>query len=389
MKSLAKSITTIILALTVTLAPFCEAKTEPPARPVTTESVTQSLAFINTLIGKSSLAKNIEKTQFPPAVAYLNEARRLHGEAVSSLTGGDLNAAIKHRDEAIRLAFEAGHLTQMASGNNGKQHTDYQSKVRSINALLRAYKKIATDKGAQGDGATLQQETEAFLDQAENYASGKDYTSASHTLALAYNQLKTAIEKVRGGETLGELSTAQANFEDRHTDYKVKLRSIQALLDAHQRIANEKADKEQASRLNATVKPLLDEAAAHAAKGEDEQSLAALNYAYSLVTASIEKMRGGETLVRTLKFETAEEEYHYELDRNDTYKMLIKMLVEDQKTMKLTQRIKTYLDKADALRTEAEKSAHNGNFQEAVQQMENSTKNLVFAMRNAGFFIPG
>ena len=39
-------------------------------------------------------------------------------------------------------------------------------------------------------------------------------------------------------------------------------------------------------------------------------------------------MRSGDTLVRSLNFASKEEEYRYEIDRNDTHQMLIKVLVE-------------------------------------------------------------
>lgn len=383
------TLTIATLVATMSISSIGQAKTEPPARPVTRESITQSLSFTETLLTKSSVSVNIRKAEFPPAIAYLNEAIRLHAEAVTNLRNGDLKTAARLRDEAIRLTFEAGHLTQMSTENFAKQRSDYQSKVRSINALMDAYTNISADKGARQKAGNLRQETDKLLAQAEQHMSNKDFITASHTLGQAYSQLKSALNNIRGGETLGELSTAQSGFESQHTQYNVKLRSIQALMDAQRRIATEKDDTTQSSSLDTTVKPLLTQAAAHEAKGEYELSMAALNYAYTIVTASIEKLRGGETLIRTLKFETAEEEYHYELDRNNTYKMLIKMLINDQKTMKITDRVDEFLIKADNLRQEAEKHAQSGNFETAIKSLEQSTKSLIFAMRNAGFFVPG
>ena len=108
-----------------------------------------------------------------------------------------------------------------------------------------------------------------------------------------------------------------------------------------------------------------------------------------MVTDSIKSMRGGETLVRILNFETAEEEYHYELDRNDTYQMLIQMLIEDRMTLKVTTRIQQFLNEADSLRAMAKNQASKGDFRSAIKSLENSTQKLIFAMRNAGFVIPG
>ena len=69
--------------------------------------------------------------------------------------------------------------------------------------------------------------------------------------------------------------------------------------------------------------------------------------------------------------------------------MLIHMLVEDKKTMEVTERVQQFLDEANALRKLAERQAKNGEFTEAIASLEKATRNLIFAMRNAGFFIPG
>ena len=101
-------------------------------------------------------------------------------------------------------------------------------------------------------------------------------------------------------------------------------------------------------------------------------------------------MRDGKTLVRSLNFASKEEEYHYELDRNDTHKMLVKVLLKDKmKDPKTAARVKENIDKADALRIEAEQLAISKNFTEAVQTLENSTKQIVRAIRAAGIYIPG
>jgi len=173
------------------------------------------------------------------------------------------------------------------------------------------------------------------------------------------------------------------------TEYDTKLHSINALLEAQQRIADEKIGKKEKESLNRTVTTLLETANEHAMKNDYEHAMAALNQAYLIVASSIEHMRGGETLVRSLHFNSPEEEYHYELDRYNTYQMLIKKLTEDQKTMEITARVQQFLDQAAALRKLAEKQATSGEFTEAIKTMEQATQNLIFAMRNAGFFIPG
>ncbi len=348
-----------------------------------------ALGFVDKLLTASSLSRRIEGRNFAPAMAYLQEARRLQAQALVSLKSNNLVLAIAKRDEAIRLAFEAGHLSQMAAESQDKPKNDYESRLRSIEALSKAYASITKKKGKGELVAQLNNQIKGDMDTAQKLRAKGNYVGGLASLDKAYLVVRNAVEKVRGGQTLGELSSITKTTSPLRTDYETKLRSIDALLEAQQRIADEKADAKQKQEMKRTVSALLNSAQDYASSNDYEHALQTVKQAYQIITTSIEQLRGGETLVRALHFETIEEEYHYELDRNDTYKMLIHMLVEDKKTMEVTERVQRFLDEANALRKLAERQAQNGEFTEAITSLEKATRNLIFAMRNAGFFIPG
>ncbi|MDH5784215.1 MAG: hypothetical protein OEZ16_01235 [Chromatiales bacterium] len=358
-------------------------------RPLTPASVAQALQFAHKLINDSTLARTIEKDKFAPAMAYLNEARRLHEDALDHLRENNLIVAMERRDEAIRLAFEAGHLTQMAGQQKDKPTNDFDHKMRSINALLNAHATLAEKQGLAGDNLKLREQIKDNVRSATAMRESGDYVTGLNILSSVYDEVKRAVSKIRGGDEV-ELTVQSADsHESLVGKYETTLHSVNALFSAQQRIAKEKGDKKSAEGLKRTVTGLLESAEKNALGNKYEQAVTYLNQAYETVAGSIEQMRGGETLVRTLHFNTPEEEYHYELDRNDTYKMLIRSLIEDKKTMQVTERVQGYLDQADELRALAEQQAGNGDFSDAIKSLEKSTKNLIFAMRNAGFFIPG
>jgi tetratricopeptide (TPR) repeat protein len=384
-----KAILPLFVALVLCATPVAYGKVESPQRPQTQEQVRMALGFLDKLLTVSSLARHIESRNFAPAIAYLEEARKLQAQATVSLNENNLVLAIAKRDEAIRLAFEAGHLSQRASDDQNKPKNDYESRLRSIQALTTAYESITRKSGRPELSMQLSKQVEEDLAIAERLRAEANYVAGRAELDKAYLVIRNAVEQVRGGQTLGELSSSGTSSSPRQHDYETKLRSIHALLDAQQRIADEKSSIEHKQQLKRTVTALLNSAQDYAASNEYETALKTVKQAYQIVTTSIEQLRGGETLVRTLHFETQEEEYHYELDRNDTYHMLIHMLVEDKKTMEITDRIQQFLDQSNALRKLAERQAENGDFDTAIKSLEQSTRNLIFAMRNAGFFIPG
>ena len=106
-----------------------------------------------------------------------------------------------------------------------------------------------------------------------------------------------------------------------------------------------------------------------------------------MAKAGISGLRSGDTLVRSLNFASKEEEYHYEVDRNNTHQMLIKVLLEDKKAADAM--IQTYVTKARELRGRADAAAAAKDYGGAVRLLEESTAELVRAIRNAGVYIPG
>jgi len=108
------------------------------------------------------------------------------------------------------------------------------------------------------------------------------------------------------------------------------------------------------------------------------------------VKTSLESLRGGDTLVRELHFETKEDEYLYELDRNDTHQMLVQVLfAEKMESSPMRGTAETFINKAVVLREDAESAAGKKKYEEAIELLEESTKELIRAIRSAGVYIPG
>lgn len=172
-------------------------------------------------------------------------------------------------------------------------------------------------------------------------------------------------------------------------DYEKEKSSVMALQKAYTRVSDEKNYKGK-EQINAKVDHFIDIADNLSERAQYVEAKTELDKAYQLLKISIEAIRGGETLVRSLDFASEEEEYHYELDRNDTHSMLVQLLVADKGVSEYTQtQVDKFTSLAQSLREEAEKSAHEGAFKDAIMMLEQSTKQLVRAIRSAGIFIPG
>lgn len=191
-------------------------------------------------------------------------------------------------------------------------------------------------------------------------------------------------------EAVRAASTQSMGVAKAKTDYLNRAQSVKALLSAYQRVAAEKGVGRKADETVRMVEQLTQEAARHADADNYDQANIVIQRAYLTTKAAVGNLRQGDTLVRSLKFNTKEDEYQYELDRNDTHQMLLKVLAEEKRSNAgIDAMVRRYLEKAGQLRGEAEASAAKGDFETAVKRMEESTAELVRAIRSAGIFIPG
>ncbi|MDH3694882.1 MAG: hypothetical protein OER96_09960, partial [Gammaproteobacteria bacterium] len=181
----------------------------------------------------------------------------------------------------------------------------------------------------------------------------------------------------------------EVNGEKNRKDFALRMQSVEALMKAHQRISVEKKNGD-ADQFKQDIDLKLQRVQSLHDSGQLAQAREILDEVYVIAKTGIEELRDGDTLVRSLNFATKEEEYRYELDRNDTHEMLITVLLQDkmegQKPNPMTQE---FIDKATDLRFQAEKEASTGDYATAIRTLEDSTRQLVRAIRGAGIYIPG
>ena len=253
---------------------------------------------VGRLVNKSSAARKVIDSGDPGALAKHREAQSLHAAAQAAYRKNDLAGAKELIGKATRAMFEAAHIADQGGNRLEKRQHDFDQRLASVDALLKAYQRIVTEKGADKQRAD---ETRAFI---------------------------TA--------KVGEAQSLKRE---------------------------EKLEK---------AREVLDEA-------------------YLSAKIAIEHLRGGDTLVRHLNFASKAEEYDYELDRNDTHRMLVDILLQEKmrNSSGVEKLVQQFMVKAARLRSQAEQEAGGGKYEAAVKTLELSTKEIVRAIRSAGVYIPG
>ncbi|HMX15267.1 MAG TPA: hypothetical protein PK375_10255 [Rhodocyclaceae bacterium] len=175
------------------------------------------------------------------------------------------------------------------------------------------------------------------------------------------------------------------------TDYNTRLESVKALLGAYRRVASEKGGAAKGvSETIGQIEKFMATAASHAQAGRYKEGRGELDRAYLVAKAGVSGLRSGDTLVRSLHFATREEEFHYEVDRNNTHQMLIRVLLEEKRAAeRVDGMVQVFVARSQELRGQADAAAARRDYPEAIRLLEESTAELVKAIRNAGVFIPG
>ncbi len=230
---------------------------------------------------------------------------------------------------------------------------------------------VATAREKRDNARLLHREAAATL-------RGGDTDSATRLLDQAAREMMNGARLAKPEQVQGA--------KDRR-DFDARLDSARALLAAQQRITAEKGNQAEARAATQRIEQAIAQAEKLVAAGQVDQARPLLDRAYLTARVSIESMRRGDTLVRSLTFASAREEYAYEIDRNDTHRMLVDLVKAERRES--TAMLQPLLDRAGALRKEAEAQAQRGDHASAIKTLEDSTRELIKAVRAGGIYVPG
>ena len=239
-------------------------------------------------------------------------------------------------------------------------------------------------KGSDNQAAKDKHEQAVELFEKAKLAQGKgDEQQAADLLKQATKTMFEATRMIKKDDSF--MAKDVRDFDERKA-------SVEALCTAYENIAKEKGiDKATENELHAFVYKRVDQAEALKKDDRVKEGRKMLDEAYVAAKVAIEHLRGGETLVRSLNFASSEEEYHYEVDRNDKHRMLVDVLLKEKMKTNwgIEAMVNKFMESADKLRVRADEQASDGEYENAIGTMEQSTKEIVRAIRSAGIYIPG
>lgn len=230
-------------------------------------------------------------------------------------------------------------------------------------------------------------------DSAEAQEKHREAVQLFESASLPGDSVAREAQLKRAVELLYQASAAVPNSPSAEAkgrrDFDRKRLSLDALLEAHDRIMQEKGTTQLHAALLDVIEPDVRAAESLLAAGDIDQARDRLDRAYDSTRIAVENSRMGETLKRELKFDTPEDEYRYELDRNETHRMLLTVLLDEKmKDERIRGKVDGFVEVADKHRAVADDLARQQRFEDAIKELERSTAELVKAIRGAGVYIP-
>lgn len=229
------------------------------------------------------------------------------------------------------------------------------------------------DRSKVPKSLAMRDEARAWLKQAEAALASGNVAEMNQHLGAA-RKLMLAAVRLAG--------PAQVDGEKALRDYETRLVSVKALRDALQRLGGA---KNSATITDADA--YLAAAAQHASDRSFDLALVEVNKAYDVIKAGNVEQRDHTEQVVSKNFATKEDEYKYEIGRNDEYQQLSEAVLKNLAADRAASYTPVFA-KAMAVRKDAQGQAGKGNFAAAVTAMETSTAEYKKIIRASGIPVP-
>jgi len=249
-----------------------------------------------------------------------------------------------------------------------------EQKLKLVEMLVNSPKAKAASESQDAETAALVGRGKDLLKQAREALAAQRYADAAHALDEALQSVSKANSRNAGGlsdsvqkQQLQEMSEQVASF-----------RASLAELVKDKGAASAKGTLQR-------VDGLADEGRKLAASGHLGEANKKMAEAYKLEVEEVSRLRAGQEVVISLKFETPADEYAYEQKRFQSNEILVGMMIGEGRADGDKRRlIDGFLKEAAKLKEEAAGLAQSNRHKDAVAAMEKAGLQLNRALQSMG-----
>lgn len=247
-----------------------------------------------------------------------------------------------------------------------------EQKLKLVEMLVNSPAAQASSASKDAEVAGLVERSRELLKQARESLAAQRNAEAAQALDEALRNVSKANSRNSGGladsvqkQRLQEMSEQVATYRASLAELAKSQTSAQAALQRVDALADESRKLSAAGRMGDANKKMAE--------------------AYKLEVEEISRLRAGQEVVMSLKFDTPAAEYAYEQKRFHSNEILVGMMIAEGRAEGDKRRlVDGFLKEAGRLKADAIDQSINNNFKEAVSLMEKAVAQLNRALQSMG-----
>lgn len=277
----------------------------------------------------------------------------------------------------VTMLMVAGAVLAQATPGDEQRRRLIEQKMKLVEMLVNSPAAKSSAYGRDADTPQLVERGKALLEDARKALGEGRLDDAAAALDQA---LKSASSASRRLSSEGGLSESAQRKQ--LGDMAEQVRTYRSAIVELERDPKQGAE---AARVRGQVDALAAEGEKLAAAGRLGDANKRMADAYKLAVQELSRLRAGQEVVLSLKFDTPADEYAYEQKRFGSNQIMVDMMIgEGRADGGKRQLVDRFVDEGRRLKGEAEALADAGKYGEAVSRMEDATKQLNRALQSMG-----
>lgn len=280
---------------------------------------------------------------------------------------------------AVLLSFVAATAVPawaQAPADDGKRRL-IEQKIKLLETLLNSPAARNAAYGKEAETTLLIEQGARAVDTARRALAEQRLDEASAALDQGMKAVGSATRRLQAGSALSE--SAQRKTYDEQGEQVATYRAAVADL------TKDPQRGDAARTLLARIDALSAEAKQLAGGGRVGEANRRLAEAYKLATEELARLRQGQEVVLSLKFDTPADEYAYELKRYGSNEIMVDMMIGEGKADGGRRPlVDGFVGEGRRHKRDAERSADAGRFGDALGQMEKANEQMKRALQAMG-----
>ena len=284
---------------------------------------------------------------------------------------------IRRLIRGLLLAFSvlAVPATAQTAADPDQQRRLAEQKLKLVEMLVNSPAAQAAAASKDGDKATLIERSRNLLKEAREAIAAQRHADAAKALDEALRNVSKANSRNGGGLADSVQKQRLQDMGEQVATYRTALAEL----------GKKPAVGATAQAALQRVDALADEGRKLAAAGRLGDANRKMAEAYKLEVEEISRLRAGEVVTMSLKFESPAEEYAYEQKRFQSNEILVDMMIAEGRADGDKRRmVDGFIAEASRLKADAISQAINNNHKEAVAAMEKAFVQLNRALQAMG-----